>query len=118
MARSSKGARNITVAGVHYRWRATGNDGWISISIWPAELPHAGVYAMLTYDETSTERRLPSGEQYWRLSNQLVVTARIIRRVIDHAVEAHGFDPRVRSTQLDLRSLDGVIDVSDAERAS
>jgi len=34
--RSQKGSRRIVVRAVEYRWRATGNDGYISIGIWPA----------------------------------------------------------------------------------
>ena len=39
MAKSQKGARNIVVDDVRYRWRATGNDDWISLVVWPDDLP-------------------------------------------------------------------------------
>jgi len=114
MARSSKNSRNITVDDVHYRWRATGNDGWISVAIWPTELPHPGIYGMLSYDETKT----PEGDGVIRHSAQLVVTNRIVRRIIDHAVSECGFDPGQKVKQLDLGKLDGRIDLRDAERGT
>lgn len=114
MARSSKGSRNITVEDVHYRWRATGNDGAIDLAIWPADLPHPGIYGMLSYDETKTPE--PGG--VIGHSAQLVITNRIVRRIIDYAVAERGFDPQQKVKQLDLGKLDGKIDLTDAERSS
>lgn len=114
MARSSKGARNITVGDVHYRWRATGNDGWISVTVWPAEFPHPGIHGMLSYDETKT----PSADGVVDPSAQLVVTNRIVRRIIEYAAAERGFDPAQKAKALDLGSLDGKVDLSDAERGS
>ncbi len=112
MARSTKGARNITVGNVRFRWRATGNDGWISISIWPSELPHPGIYGTLSYHETMT----PAGEGRYHLENQIVVTNKIIRRAIDYAIGEHAFEASKKAKPLDLGRLDDKIDLSDAER--
>ncbi len=111
MALSSKGSRNIVVDGVHYRWRAAGNDDFISLVICPRDLPGGKVVCTFGYHHT----QVPLGGGQVRLVRQLVITARIVRRVVLHAL-GKGYDPRVKAPELDLRSLDDVIDISDAER--
>lgn len=114
MAKSKKGARNIVVGDVGYRWRASGNDGYISLVVWPADLPGPAILCMFDYDHRV---RASVGPQT-TLGEQIVITARIVRRVIEHAVRAHGYDPRAKGPELDLLRVDTLIDVSDALRAS
>ncbi|MEO7093818.1 MAG: hypothetical protein ABI175_11245 [Polyangiales bacterium] len=90
MAKSKKGARNIVVGDVKYRWRATGNDGYM----------------------------VPMGLGRYAITRQIVVTNRIVRRVIEHAVRDHVYDPRMKAKPLALRSVDEAIDVSDAIRSA
>jgi hypothetical protein len=113
MAKSTKGARNIVVDGVRYRWRATGNDEAISLLVWPDELPGPTIACSLGYHQKAT----PLGEGRIALTQQIVITARIVRQVILHALRAHAYDPRKEGTQLDLRRLDDAIDLSDAIRS-
>lgn len=115
MARSAKGARNIIVDGVAYRWRATGNDDWISLVVWPADPvahPAGAIVGMVDYQQV----KVPAGPDCWRLEHQIVITNRIVRRVILHAIAAHHYDPTRKSSQLNLRYLDEFIDLTDALR--
>ena len=50
--------------------------------------------------------------------DQIIVTGRLVRRIIDYAISDHGYDPNVRSKQLDLKALDDFIRWDDAVRAS
>jgi hypothetical protein len=46
-----------------------------------------------------------------------VVTNRIIRRIIEHAVTNHAYDPLVKGAELNLKVLDRVVHWDDAVRA-
>jgi hypothetical protein len=102
--RRVKGSRRIVVNGVEYRWRATGNDGYITVGVWPANNVGAFLCGTLRYHETA--------------GDQIVVTNRIVRRVIEHAITQHGYDPAVKGKQLNLMNLEDVIAWDDAVRAS
>ena len=114
MAKSTKNSRNIVVNDVAYRWRATGNDGGMSLTIWPADLPGATISCGFDYGQ----ERVPVGPGHWRLENQIVVTARIVRRVIEYAIATHGYDAARPASQLNLWDLDGAIEMSDVLRSN
>lgn len=114
MAKSKKGSRNIVVGDVAYRWRAIGNDGWISLTIWPSDLPGPTIACTLGYHQTA----VPIGNGAFALTEQIVITSGIVRRVIEHAVEERGYDPRSAGKQIDLRRVDEVIDLSGAVRSA
>lgn len=112
--RRSKGSHRIVVQDVEYRWRATGNDGFISIGIWPSN--NVGPYIMgnLGYHETWVN----TGKGSWSSAgDQIVITNRIIRRIIQNAILQHGYDPKVKGPVLKLYVLDDVIRWDDAVRA-
>lgn len=115
MAKSSKRARHITVEGTAFYWRATGNDGWISLVIWPAVRNSPVIAATFRYRETwlpgGCGLSIPGGDQ-------IVVTNRIVRRVILHALERCAYDPTRKGPLLRLPHIDDHIDMSDAIRAS
>ena len=114
MAVSKKAARKISVGDVKYRWRATGNDGWISLVVWPHTLAGDKIVCGFGYQQTETPMADIKGG--FHLSRQLVVTNRLVRRVLEHAL-ANGYDPRTHSKgQLNLGSADALIDTSDAVR--
>ncbi len=50
------------------------------------------------------------------MRNQIVVTNRIVRRIIEHATTSFGYDPQVRGKELNLKVLDGVVEWGDAVR--
>jgi hypothetical protein len=111
--RSHKGSRRIVVRGVDFRWRATGNDGYISIGIWPTNNIGPFIQGNLRYHETWIDK----GDGCWSSAgNQIVITNRIIRRIIEHALAAYGYDPHVRGKELNLRALDDVVQWDDAVR--
>jgi hypothetical protein len=112
--RSAKGSRRIVVRGVEYRWRAKGNDGYISIGIWPANNIGPYIKGNLRYHETWIQHY---GIQL-SAKDQIVITSRIIRRIIEHAIAQHSYDPDVKGTELNLRVLDDVVQWDDAIRAS
>ena len=113
--RRGKGSRRIVVNNVEYRWRATGDDGFISIGIWPSNNIGAYIHGNLRYYETWIDE----GNGIRRSAgNQIVITSRIIRRVIEHAIAEYGYDPNVKSAELKLGRLDSEIQWEDAERAS
>ncbi len=109
--RNHKGSRRITVGGVEYRWRATGDDGYISIGIWPANDNGPFIVGNLRYHETWIDNGDGSRSS---AGNQIVITNRIIRRIIEHAIAVHGYDPLVRGKVLSLRPLDDIIQWGDA----
>lgn len=113
--RSQKGSHRIVVGEVEYRWRATGNDGYISIGIWPTNNIGAYIQGSFRYHETwinnSDGSRSSAG-------GQIVITNRIIERIIAYAITTHQYDPRVRGEELNLKVLDNAIKWDDAVRGS
>ncbi len=116
MARSTKNAQHIVVDEVAYHWRATGNDGYITVTIWPANNIGPAILGNIEYHETwiaDTER-----QSYSSAGDQIVITNRIILRIINVALSDHGYDPQTRGKELNLRAMDHLIDWKDAIRAT
>jgi len=113
--RNSKGTHLITVRGVGYRWRATGNDNYISVSIWPVNNMGPLIGGFFGYHQSFVDNQDGSSSS---AGNQIVVTSRLIRRIIEHAIVAHQYDPNRKGKQLDLRALEELVRWDDAVRAS
>ncbi len=113
--RSVKGSRRIVVEGVSYRWRATGNDGHIVVSIWPTNNTGPSIHGHFAYHETMIDKK---DGGFSSAGDQIVVTSRLIRRVIDHAIRAHRFNPLMPGKPLEFQYLENRIEWSDAVRAS
>jgi hypothetical protein len=105
----------IVVGAVEYRWRASGNDGYILIGIWPTNNIGPNIQGNLYYHETWIENCDGSLSS---VGNQIVITSRIVRRIIEHAIAVHGYDPNVRGKELNLKALDDVIKWDDAVRGA
>ncbi len=112
--RQSKGSHRIVVNDVEYRWRASGNDGYIAIGIWPSNNIGSYICGNLKYHETWIDTLNGS---YCSAGDQIVVTNRVVRRIIEHAIAIHNYDPNTKCDQLNLRLLDSVIRWDDAVRA-
>lgn len=113
--RRGNGSRRIVVNNVEYRWRATGDDGCISIGIWPTNNIGPYIGGNVRYHEAW----LDCGNGVHRSAgDQIVITNRIIRRIIEHAIAQHGYDPNVKGVELNLKNLDNTIQWDDAVRAS
>lgn len=113
--RSQKGSRKIVVRAVEYRWRATGDDGYLSIGIWPTNNTGPYIQGNLRYHETWIDNGDGSRSS---AGTQIVITNRIIRRIIEHAIAVHGYDPQVRGKELNLRVLDDAVKWDDAVRGA
>lgn len=114
MARSKKQNRNITVNDVAYCWRATGDDGYIALTIWPNKLEGPAICANFDYHETWIPR---GGGTHSSAGDQIVITNRIVRRVILHAIERFAYNPARKGKLLQIQHVDREIDVHDAIRA-
>ena len=113
--RSSKGSRRIVFRNVEYRWRATGYDSYISIGIWPANNTGPFIYSSLRYHETwidNHDGHLSSA------GDQIVITNRLIKRIIEHAITEHHYEPNDERAELCLMVIDDVIKWDDAVRAT
>jgi hypothetical protein len=113
--RSSKNSHLIAVQGGQYRWRAKGNDGCIMVSIWPTNNLGPFISGRFGYHDTYVDNSDGSSSS---LGNQIIVTSRLVRRIIEHAITAHEYDPNGKGKQLDLGALEHVIKWDDAVRAS
>ena len=110
VAISNKRSRNITVEGHQFKWRATGNDGWISIVIWSAGNIGSRVTASIEYHHEMKKKI----DGTYVSKSQLVVTNRIIRAIILYL----SADKIVNGTgQKDLGKLEDIIDVSSVLRS-
>jgi hypothetical protein len=113
--RSSKGSQRIVVRGIEYRWRAKGDDGYNSIGIWPTNNVGAFIQGNLGYHETTVD----NADGSWSSEgDQVVVTNRLIRRIIEHAITELHYDAEKKGKELNLRVLDDAIKWNDAVRAS
>ncbi len=113
--RRLKGSRRIVFHGVEYRWRATGNDGYISIGIWPSNNVGPYLTGNFRYHETWVDNGDGSRSS---AGDQVVITNRIVQRIIQHAITQHGYDPNAKGAMLNLQALDDRIRWDDAVRAS
>lgn len=109
MAVSKKASRNISVEGCDFKWRATGNDGWISIVLWPVSNEDSRVIASIGYHHDVKK----VNEGRYTSQGQLVVTNRIIREIILHVgvtkiLKNHG--------QLNVGKVEDFYNVSNALR--
>lgn len=113
--RSKKGSRRIVVGDAEYRWRAGGDDGVISIGIWPANDIGPYIQGNLRYRETWIDI---SGGIWSSARDQIVITNRIVRRIIEHATSDYGYDPQMPGKGVNLGVLDDAVKWDDAVRAS
>jgi hypothetical protein len=113
--RRSKGSQRIKVQAEEYRWRATGNDGYISIGIWPVSNIGPFICGFFQYHDTSVKNH---DDGYTSARDQIVITPRLIRRIIEHAITAHAYDPNKKGKELSLGAVEELIKWDDAIRAS
>lgn len=115
MSRSLKHSHRIIVNDVEYRWRATGNDGWISVTIWPSNGVGPAIACQFRYHETFNA----TGPGHWVSSgNQIVVTNKLVRRVILYSIDAESYVPTKAGTQLNIRNIEDKIEWADSVRAT
>lgn len=97
MARSIKSSKRIVVRDVEYRWRATGNDGFISVTIWPVNNIGPQIVCRFGYHETMVQ---VDSSRYVLNGDQLIVTNRIVRRIVEYAIDQENYGRDQQATQL------------------
>lgn len=115
MARNIKNSNKIVVHEIEYRWRATGNDGWITVTVWPKNNVGPLIRCNFGYHETME----PNGPSVLSsMGDQLIITNRIVRRIILHAISKENYNPNENGPQLNLRHIEDKIVWEDAVRAN
>ena len=110
MAVSKKGSRNISIDGYDFKWRATGNDGWITVIVWPVSNEDSRAVASIDYHHDMRK----VAEDCYTSDSQLIVTNRIIKELILHV----GVDKLLRNRgQLNVGKIEEFYDVSKALRS-
>ena len=110
MAVSKKGSRNISIDGHNFKWRATGNDGWITVVLWPVSNEDSRVVASIDYHHSM--RKVAEG--HYTSDSQILVTNRVIRELILHV----GVEKILTNRgQLNAGSIEEFYDVSKALRS-
>ncbi len=111
MAVSKKGSRKIVVENHEFRWRATGNDGWVTVVIWPIENDDSRVVGTTEYHHDWVE----GDDGSYSSKSQAIVTNRIIREVILHVgikiiLNGHG--------QIDIGAIENIYDFKKTVRSN
>ena len=109
MAINKKGSRKIVVDGHEFRWRATGNDGWITLVLWPVENEDSRLVGQIKYHSNIVQT-----DEGWRsATDQAVITNRMVKQVILH----HGVDAVLRNKgQINIGSIKKIYDIENAVR--
>ena len=116
MSRSKKTShRRIVVREVEYRWTASGDDGYINLTVKPSNRIGPVIETTFSYGETW----VPRGEGVWNSAgDQIVITNRIVKRVIEHAIDDLEYNPIEKGKLLRIHCVEDAIDMSDVIRRS
>jgi hypothetical protein len=106
MAFTRKKKRRIIVDGHLLYWVATGDDGWINLSIM-SDVEGAGI-VFASFDYHHIQVPLPTGG--FSMTDQFVITPYIVRQVAQLAL-AQGWKPLEKGKNLHLGSVDSRIDL-------
>ncbi len=113
--KAKKGSRKIIFDCVEYRWRVTGDSGFVRLTIWPLKHSGATICGTLKYDVTVTD-----GDSYFGLwassRHEILITNRFVRRVLEYAFSRCNYSYTRRAPELLLGPLDDKLDLSDAIR--
>ena len=113
MAHSKKDTHRIEVRGAVYRWRAIGADYGISVVIWPSHNDTHEIRCGFDYHESDTD-----ADGVAKSVPQLIVTNRLIRRVLEYALDKSNYDPDTTTKNLFIKDIEELIDWTDAVRAT
>ncbi|MCC9603761.1 hypothetical protein LOC67_24690 [Stieleria sp. JC731] len=102
MARTTKGTHRIVVGDVEHRWIVRGSYGRLNTLVWPANNIGPSIGCEFGFHEKD--------------ATPLIVTNRLVRRVIDYAVRCHDYDPTERGKDLSIRDIEDYIEWQDAIR--
>lgn len=110
MAINKKGSRKIVVDDVEFRWRASGNDGWITVIIWQNANDNSKVVGDVKYHHDWHE----VGEGQFSSRSQLTVTNRMIREII---LSVGVKEILTNKGQINIGSIEKIYDVKNAVRS-
>jgi hypothetical protein len=111
MALPNKGLRKITIGKSRFAWSATGNDGWISLTIAPLNNLGQLVTTAFSYHSKATSiTQTLDGRQIIHAKQQLIITPYIVRQVIEYALQ-EGWNPQEKGPQFVLHNMEGKIDL-------
>jgi hypothetical protein len=96
MAIPEKVSRKIVVSGNHYTWVASGNDGFIALTICDSEVKGQKLLAQLDYY---------SRQEAGRSTQGLSITPAVVEQVINYGL-TQGWVPKEREKDLKLYSID------------
>ncbi len=114
MAVSKKGSRKIVINDMEFRWKATGNDGWITVVIWPVDRDTIKITGQFGYHDEHINV-LDERGAYVKTKGQIIITNRVIRQVIEHV----GIENILNlKGQLSLGNLEDIYDINNALRVS
>lgn len=112
MAVSKKGSKKIIVENTEFRWSVTGNDGWISIVIWPVDKDSVKLVGSFQYHDEYINVPDERGA-YLKTKGQIIITNRVIRQIIIQV----GLDKIFNSKgQINLGHLENFYNIKDALR--
>jgi len=111
MAKANRRSRHIVVNDVEYRWRTKFSDDGLSLSVWPAY--RRGTMVVCRFGLAALATKQPNGNVHY--SQFLVVTPRIVQRVIAHALQHSAYEPHGSKGTVAVRPEN--IDLTDAIRA-
>ena len=111
MTLPKKELRKITIDNFRYAWSATGNDGWISLSIAPLDDQGQLITTSFVYHSAVTGVSYASdGSKTTHMKQQLIVTPHIVRQVIEYALK-QGWNPTEKGPQLNFRNIEDKLDL-------
>ena len=113
MAHSTKGTHRIDVRETVYRWRAIGADYSITLVIWPSHNDTHEIRCGFGYHESHTD-----ADGVAKSVPQLIVTNRLVRRVLEYTLDNLEYDPNTAAEDLLIKDVETLIDWSDAVRAT
>jgi hypothetical protein len=110
MAFTRKNKRRIVVDGHLLYWVASGDDGYISLSLMSDFDPCGKVFASFDYHQILVPKISATGVPYTAIGDQFVITPYIVRQVADLAM-SKGWMPTEKCANLYLGAVDSYIDL-------
>lgn len=109
MAFTRKNKRRIVVDDHLLYWSATGDDGWINLSIMSPFKNSGKVFAAFDYHQIRVPTTI-NGCEHISLTDQFIITPYIVRQVVQLAL-SQGWKPLEKSDNLQLGYVDERIDL-------
>jgi hypothetical protein len=93
MAMPKKGSRKIQIGNDWFRWKVTGNDGWIDLYVEDAEVPGSLLRGRFDYETTYKAEVCHDGTRSLSMKQGTVVSSGAVELAVRAALE-QGWQPR------------------------